>query len=109
MQDALDCTPQTGPPTSGEAAFINDVRGHVPGDDAQLLTIVRGTCGVLVGGTSAGYLASDFYPPRNQRRTPPVQGCLKLFAPISHKPTAGRLSERHRMMYRPWLEFDRSH
>jgi hypothetical protein len=52
-------TPQIGPPTSGEAAFINDVRRHVPGDDAQLLKIVRGTCVMLVSGTSAGYVASD--------------------------------------------------
>jgi hypothetical protein len=59
-QDALDCVPQTGPPTPGEAAFINNVRGlHVYGDDAELLKIARGTCNMLLGGVSVNYIVPD--------------------------------------------------
>jgi hypothetical protein len=75
--------PQARQPSS--STFIIDVRGDVPGDDAQLLKIVPGTCGMLVGGTSADYVASDISTHLGIARTPPIQGCLKLFAPHSQQ------------------------
>ena len=40
-QDALDCVAYDGPapppPSRAEAAYLNSVRGHYPGDDATLL------------------------------------------------------------------------
>ena len=55
-EDRLDCSPQSGLPTSGETAFLTDVRGHVPGDDARLLATGRGICNMLKGGESVVYV-----------------------------------------------------
>ena len=62
-QDALDCVPYDGPapppPSRAEAAYLNSVRGHYPGDDATLLKIGRGTCNMLRGGVSVNYIVPD--------------------------------------------------
>ncbi|ORV49992.1 hypothetical protein AWC02_05285 [Mycolicibacter engbaekii] len=62
-QDPLDCVPYVGPtpppPNRAEAAYLNNVRGHYPGDDATLLKIGRGTCIMLRGGTSTDYVVHD--------------------------------------------------
>jgi hypothetical protein len=57
-EDAFACSArnQTGPPTPGESAFINLVRGHVPGSDQQLLVTGRTICNELAGGISMRYL-----------------------------------------------------
>jgi hypothetical protein len=45
-EDPFVCTArlETDPPTPGESAFINLVRGHVPGSDADLLVTGRTIC-----------------------------------------------------------------
>jgi hypothetical protein len=57
-EDAFTCTArlQSGPPTAGETAFINNVRGHVPGSDAKLLNAGRSICSMLKGGDSGQYV-----------------------------------------------------
>jgi hypothetical protein len=57
--DGMDCWSNTGPETPGEAAFLNDVRGQVPGDDTTLLRNVRGICEMVEGGTAPSYIVSD--------------------------------------------------
>jgi hypothetical protein len=57
--DGMDCWANTGPMTPGEAAFLNDVRGQVPGDDTTLLENVRGICGMVNGGLVTSYILSD--------------------------------------------------
>jgi hypothetical protein len=54
--EGLDCWSVTGPPKPGEAVFINDVRGHVPGSDTDLLRIARAVCEMLINGASTNYL-----------------------------------------------------
>ena len=49
-QHPVTCPPQSGVPTARETAYLTDVRGHVPGDDAGLLAIGRGVCVKLLGG-----------------------------------------------------------
>ena len=46
-------------PTSGETAFLTDVRGHVPGDDARLLATGRGICHMLKGGDNVNYVVAQ--------------------------------------------------
>ncbi|HUB55199.1 MAG TPA: DUF732 domain-containing protein [Mycobacterium sp.] len=63
-QDPLDCVPFDGPapppPTPAEAAFLKDGRFFAPNaDDATLLRIGRGTCIMLRGGTTTGYIVAD--------------------------------------------------
>jgi hypothetical protein len=58
-EDPLTCSSQTGPPTQGEAAFIDLIRGQVPGSDAQLLAIARGVCNMLGGGASTKYVGDQ--------------------------------------------------
>ena len=55
-QDPPTCSPQPRLPTAGETAFLTDVRGHVPGDDARLLATGRGICTMLKGGQSVHYV-----------------------------------------------------
>jgi hypothetical protein len=57
--DAMDCWASTGPMTRGEAAYLNDVRGQVPGDDTTLLENVRGICDMVSGGLLTSYVVSD--------------------------------------------------
>jgi hypothetical protein len=57
--DAMDCWANTGPMTPGEAAFLNDVRGQVTGDDTTLLRNVRGICEMVTGGVVTSYIVSD--------------------------------------------------
>lgn len=54
-EDPPTCSPQSLP-TAGETAFLTDVRGHVPGDDARLLATGRGICTMLKGGESVHYV-----------------------------------------------------
>ena len=62
-QDALDCVafdgPAPPPPSRAEAAYLNSVRGHYPCDDATLLKMGRGTCTMLRGGVTTGYVVPD--------------------------------------------------
>lgn len=60
-EDPFSCTAklQTGPPTAGESTFINTVRGHVPGTDAELLNTGRTICVMLKGGDSPQYVRSS--------------------------------------------------
>lgn len=62
-QDALDCVAYDGPtpppPSRAEAAYLGSVRGHYPGDDATLLKMGRGTCNMLRGGVTTGYIVPD--------------------------------------------------
>jgi len=57
--DPLDCWSNTGPETPGETAFIDLVRGHIPGDDTRLLQVARGTCQMLIGGDATWYIVQD--------------------------------------------------
>ncbi|WP_434117112.1 DUF732 domain-containing protein [Mycobacterium avium subsp. hominissuis] len=43
-----------GPPTSAESAFIQSVRGHVPGRDTDLLVVGRTVC--KMGSDSGRYV-----------------------------------------------------
>jgi len=54
-EDPPTCSPRSLP-TAGETAFLTDVRGHVPGDDARLLATGRGICTMLKGGESVHYV-----------------------------------------------------
>jgi hypothetical protein len=60
-EDAFSCTAklQTGPPTPGESTFINNVRGHIAGNDAQLLNIGRTICQQISGGVSSRYVVTE--------------------------------------------------
>jgi hypothetical protein len=55
-EDPFVCTARldAGPPTSGESAFIQSVRGHVPGSDADLLVAGRTIC--KMGSDSGRYV-----------------------------------------------------
>jgi hypothetical protein len=55
-EDVFVCAARldAGPPTPGETAFINLVRGHVPGSDADLLVTGRGVCRLGRYGTVSG-------------------------------------------------------
>ena len=59
----LDCWANTGPTTPGEAAFISRVRSYdipgMPTDSTRLLQIARGTCQMLVGGTTTQYVVEE--------------------------------------------------
>jgi hypothetical protein len=59
----LECWTDTGPATPGENAFINQVLSYqisgVPTERTRLLQIARGTCTMLVGGTSPNYIVSE--------------------------------------------------
>lgn len=55
----LDCWADTGPITPGETAFVNEMRGEIPGDDTRLLQVGRGTCQMLTGGTTTSYIVAD--------------------------------------------------
>ncbi|KUH86481.1 MULTISPECIES: DUF732 domain-containing protein [unclassified Mycobacterium] len=57
--DPLDCWADTGPVTAGEEAFIDRMRGQIPGDDTRLLQIARGTCQMLVGGSATWFIVDD--------------------------------------------------
>lgn len=52
----FDCWADTSPATPGESAFIERMRGKIPGNDARLLQIARGTCGLLEGGAANWYV-----------------------------------------------------
>jgi hypothetical protein len=58
-EDSLNCSPRSGLPTAGETAFLTDVRGHVPGDDARLLATGRGICNMLKGGENVNYVIAQ--------------------------------------------------
>jgi Protein of unknown function (DUF732) len=63
-EEPLDCVPYDGPtpppPTPGEAAFVRNARTYAPSaDDATLLRIGRGTCGMLRGGVTVNYIVPD--------------------------------------------------
>ena len=60
-EDPFVCTArsQTGPPTPGESSFIDAIRGHSPGSDAQLLNAGRTICGELSGGDSGQYVDGE--------------------------------------------------
>src|ERR1700730_3357474 len=57
--DAMDCWANTGPETPGEGAFLNDLRGQIPGDDTTLLENVRGICTMVNGGVANSHILSD--------------------------------------------------
>ncbi|ATA28184.1 hypothetical protein MLM_1570 [Mycobacterium lepraemurium] len=55
-EDSFSCTARldAGPPTSAESAFIQSVRGHVPGRDTDLLVVGRTVC--KMGSDSGRYV-----------------------------------------------------
>ena len=59
----LDCWANTGPMTPVEAAFINKINSYdiagMPTDSTRLLQIARGTCQMLVGGTTTQYVVEE--------------------------------------------------
>jgi hypothetical protein len=57
--DALDCRSDTSPPTAAEQHFIQISRGHYPGSDAEIVQVLRGTCVMLTGGDTTGFVVSD--------------------------------------------------
>ena len=63
-KNGLDCVPFDGPapsaPTPAETAFMPAARFFAPKfDDATLLRIGRGTCGMLRGGSTTNYVVPD--------------------------------------------------
>jgi Protein of unknown function (DUF732) len=56
QQDLSTCSPKTPLPSAGDTAFLTDVRGHVPGDDARLLVTGRGVCNMLKAGENVNYV-----------------------------------------------------
>ena len=57
--DPYECWDNTGPATPGETAFINQIRGHLPGNDTRLLQVSRATCEMLQGGAATSYIVHD--------------------------------------------------
>jgi hypothetical protein len=59
----LECWTNTGPATTGENAFIDQILSYriagVPTDRTRLLQIARGTCTMLSGGTSPNYIVKE--------------------------------------------------
>ncbi|MDV3305845.1 DUF732 domain-containing protein, partial [Mycobacterium avium subsp. hominissuis] len=53
-RSSVDSGLDAGPPTSAESAFIQSVRGHVPGRDTDLLVVGRTVC--KMGSDSGRYV-----------------------------------------------------
>ena len=70
----LTAWPTTPPPSRrAEAADHNSVRGHYPGDDATLLKMGRGTCNMLRGGVTTGYVVPDMPRTSGSATQPPTR------------------------------------
>ena len=58
--DELQCWDVTGPPTPGEAAYINKARVYaVSASDTELLKVGRDVCISLINGGSTGYVVPE--------------------------------------------------
>jgi Protein of unknown function (DUF732) len=91
-QDELDCVPYDGPapppPTPAESAFMKAGRFYAPStDDATLLRIGRGTCGMLRGGVSTNYVVPDIarhLAMNNQRADQVMDAAMGNICPDVH-------------------------
>ena len=90
-QDPLDCVAYDGPappPTPAEAGFLKAGRFYAPSaDDATLLRIGRGTCNMLRGGTSTGYIVPDIarhVSMNNQRADQVMDAAMGNICPDVH-------------------------